>query len=511
MDDLPIELLNSNSPPTNLQIDQVRKLILERREQAHDLQSRYAITQAVLADIAFRQKAAEQDLTLLNKLLSPVRRIPSEILAEIFQYCLEHSRSSGPHHLIDDPRVAPILLSHVCAFWRSVAVNTPRLWDRPTFIFKSAHQTVPILHNIVERSSPHLIAVGIRRDSQATQHRTPRDILTALTTVSGFIDRVKRLQLELVIPGFDDLLGLFPPLFPCLHRLTLDAASRTLRQPIPAGVLEFFGRSPSLSELFIHAESSILTDSIVPRFPWVQLTDLHISTRLDLFSARSILARCTNLRSCSFTALISNNIPRPVVNPPTTVLRELHKLTVRRSMRGLHTSHAFFDIFVLPYLRHLDIDLFNWPRGGPLSLQQRSKFTLTCLTLRDIDADFGTTIAFLQRSPTIAELRLHNFSDQGIITALACPPSHIPVLLPHLTRLAIEMPFSDAFVEDGEELLEMLESRWDLALRPQSLPAFARLQHVDLRIGGDPFSFDVEERIRHLVSVGVLNDHTERC
>jgi len=50
--------------------------------------------------------------------------IPNEIVAEIFLYCLPISKFHRPN-----PRLAPILLTHVCCSWRVFARQYGPLWS----------------------------------------------------------------------------------------------------------------------------------------------------------------------------------------------------------------------------------------------------------------------------------------------------------------------------------------------------------------------------------------------
>ncbi|KAJ7133616.1 hypothetical protein C8R44DRAFT_611100 [Mycena epipterygia] len=85
-----------------------------------------------LAQIA-RQTTEEKELTSLAcanhlntvdahmALLSPMRRVPLDILQEIFLCCFDSARSS-----VIDAREAPMLLGCICRHWRSIAYSTPR-------------------------------------------------------------------------------------------------------------------------------------------------------------------------------------------------------------------------------------------------------------------------------------------------------------------------------------------------------------------------------------------------
>ncbi|KAJ7745555.1 hypothetical protein DFH07DRAFT_721446, partial [Mycena maculata] len=69
------------------------------------------------------------DLAILDAAISPIRRIAPEIMAEILQVCCaQHSKSNPFDHSLDNPLVPPIVLTHVCSFWYTVAMSTPCLW-----------------------------------------------------------------------------------------------------------------------------------------------------------------------------------------------------------------------------------------------------------------------------------------------------------------------------------------------------------------------------------------------
>ncbi|KAF9480564.1 hypothetical protein BDN70DRAFT_877394 [Pholiota conissans] len=70
----------------------------------------------------------------------PIENLPIDVLREIFTLCL-------PRIPLDDafqPNLheAPMLLCHICSFWRMVALTTPTLWNRLTYCF-TVHQTTP--------------------------------------------------------------------------------------------------------------------------------------------------------------------------------------------------------------------------------------------------------------------------------------------------------------------------------------------------------------------------------
>ncbi|KAJ6448699.1 hypothetical protein C8R45DRAFT_791010, partial [Mycena sanguinolenta] len=58
-----------------------------------------------------------------TRILSPLRRMPAEILREIFSWTLP------PVDNFFSSADCPWILTHVCATWRAVALSQPSLWS----------------------------------------------------------------------------------------------------------------------------------------------------------------------------------------------------------------------------------------------------------------------------------------------------------------------------------------------------------------------------------------------
>ncbi|KIM39579.1 hypothetical protein M413DRAFT_415564, partial [Hebeloma cylindrosporum] len=58
-------------------------------------------------------------------LLSPIRRLPLDIMENIFLCCLPTQRNPAMSTL-----EAPLKLGRICSSWRSFAYSCPRLWAR---------------------------------------------------------------------------------------------------------------------------------------------------------------------------------------------------------------------------------------------------------------------------------------------------------------------------------------------------------------------------------------------
>ncbi|KAF8910610.1 hypothetical protein CPB84DRAFT_1231141 [Gymnopilus junonius] len=70
------------------------------------------------------QEESRNSIRILNSALAPIRRLPPEVLTEIFRLCLPKEkfiRPSASH--------APLLLTQVCSAWRTICISSATLWS----------------------------------------------------------------------------------------------------------------------------------------------------------------------------------------------------------------------------------------------------------------------------------------------------------------------------------------------------------------------------------------------
>ncbi|KAJ3936099.1 MAG: hypothetical protein NXY57DRAFT_987197, partial [Lentinula lateritia] len=83
-----------------------------------------ARTQLVLDGLLRQKEKINNYIGAHQALMSPIRQIPSETLADIFVWCLPADRNA-----VRSLKEAPLLLTTICRNWRQVALDTPRLWN----------------------------------------------------------------------------------------------------------------------------------------------------------------------------------------------------------------------------------------------------------------------------------------------------------------------------------------------------------------------------------------------
>ncbi|EPQ51086.1 hypothetical protein GLOTRDRAFT_25099, partial [Gloeophyllum trabeum ATCC 11539] len=70
-----------------------------------------------------RRESLVSSITRCKSVLAPIRRLPPEILGRVFFFALPEV-----DYVPMRKDAAPMLLTHVCKFWRDVAMFTPDLW-----------------------------------------------------------------------------------------------------------------------------------------------------------------------------------------------------------------------------------------------------------------------------------------------------------------------------------------------------------------------------------------------
>lgn len=116
-------------PPTPDTLHHARLHLDATRTSMADLDSKIHDAEAALAQIIHDAKCAiakmeaekaklSEEETRTKAYLSPIRRLPAELLREIFMWNFEEHASCA------------WVLSAVCPSWRRLALRTPKLWSK---------------------------------------------------------------------------------------------------------------------------------------------------------------------------------------------------------------------------------------------------------------------------------------------------------------------------------------------------------------------------------------------
>ncbi|KAF9052555.1 hypothetical protein BDP27DRAFT_1242606, partial [Rhodocollybia butyracea] len=119
-------VIGTNHVPSSAELDQLQDLLVEPQHELKRLQSEICRLQSLLDALLSEKNGVETYIEAHRTLMSPIRRIPSETLGEIFMHCLP---SDTHPFAVRDMKQAPLLITTICRHWRCVAIDTPILWS----------------------------------------------------------------------------------------------------------------------------------------------------------------------------------------------------------------------------------------------------------------------------------------------------------------------------------------------------------------------------------------------
>ncbi|KAG1738479.1 hypothetical protein EDB19DRAFT_1713706 [Suillus lakei] len=284
---------------------------------------------------------------------SPILCLPTEILSQIFLYCLPDDE-----YLLPSTRLAPVQLSGVCRRWRDIAVDMPSLWCR------------------------------VRLDLGNYDWRRA-------LCYDSFLKRSRGRALSLALEDYDyQLRELLQPYSPQITSLSLRVSSFS-----PFITADF----PALQELTVYMHAP-LHDSL-SRLPY-NLHTLRIKnvewcdraflsslgplalTGLDAFLL--VLRLCPDLSSLTVTASFL-----PMTTSAAFTHTELHSLRIcGYFFTGPNQNLGLFDAITLPNLRSLEArNMEGWFHDEFKIFLTRSECRLERLTCSG-----GTLITDVQRA-----------------------------------------------------------------------------------------------------------------
>ncbi|KAF9267050.1 hypothetical protein L218DRAFT_856841, partial [Marasmius fiardii PR-910] len=109
-------LLDTNYSPTFQESKEILTLLKESQANLERIQTQ-------IEKLEIQRLQIQRFVAKHRALLSPIRRVPADILGEIFFHSLP--TDSLPTRCSHS---SPLLLSSICRSWRTVLLNTPRLW-----------------------------------------------------------------------------------------------------------------------------------------------------------------------------------------------------------------------------------------------------------------------------------------------------------------------------------------------------------------------------------------------
>ncbi|KAJ7731339.1 hypothetical protein DFH07DRAFT_847509 [Mycena maculata] len=117
--------LGTSYCPQNAEVTEIKAFLVEPTFRWKSLNDEIADMQRIINKLAEERDALGAYIETHKALISPLRRMPLDIIQEIFSACIPTHRNC-----VMSSKEPPVLLGRICRAWRAISLSTPRLWSR---------------------------------------------------------------------------------------------------------------------------------------------------------------------------------------------------------------------------------------------------------------------------------------------------------------------------------------------------------------------------------------------
>ncbi|KAJ7472621.1 hypothetical protein FB451DRAFT_1089498 [Mycena latifolia] len=487
------DLLHTNAVPSDTECQRIHELLTGPRKEVDKITSEIERLQTLINELAGKRANLIEFIDAHLALVSPARRLPEDVVAEIFAAALPSDRNA-----VMSGDESPLLLCHICRAWRRLALATPRLWATLHIVAPGTPSELLEIDECINawlsRSGSLPLSISIVR-CQTTAFEF--DISKLVKTLMRFSNRWNHLHLLLAShSSFEPLATLSADDVPLLQSVIIDGFSQWLpHADIDSDIMSFM--STNILRLSLRSVHSL-------DFPvrWDQLRHLAIGnhpepyTRLQAASAVEVLAilrQCPDLETCTVSIDGARDADQPLCR-----MEKLWQLCVT----GLGSSLEFFRALVLPNLRSLEyyapIDHDEVPLSLTPILTSTNHIERLSLSASVPSSAFAEILRLI---PGLQELTVQSepiatppdFDDD--LVAVLTPSTSDPrkTLCPHLRVLNL----LDFFNPTDQRLLELIRAR--TGTHPQQVVNLASIRAIFLR----PMEVDIIPMLQTLIGDGL--------
>ncbi|PPQ70456.1 hypothetical protein CVT26_013903, partial [Gymnopilus dilepis] len=380
--------LNTNYVPTALDRAHIRSLLEEPKAEVEQLDNEIARLQAELDVVQADHDTLEEYIQAHYDLLSPFRRLPDDILREIFLWCLPTT-----HNALMCSSEPPLLLGRVCSRWRALTFSTPRLWA-------SLHIPLPIppaqnglphnlpvdkytelcnefadrfklhcvaIHDWLTRSGTCLLSLSLNPlDMITSSNRYTEYIKTYLSIILPFSSRWQSLEFSVPSGEISKILAsLRPSSLPKLEYLHLKFPRRA--SPPHDGQWQKSGllttRSLRVLQLSLFPFPMSTIEADFSKITHLILADIvsspryaHLNRKFTIDETYKLFVRCPNLLHVVIDVI--DNAEAYNLHPDPLGLPHLESVTI---VDGAQRIDTLLECLDLPSLRVVSYHTTFWP------------------------------------------------------------------------------------------------------------------------------------------------------
>ncbi|KAJ6471906.1 hypothetical protein C8R45DRAFT_414324 [Mycena sanguinolenta] len=436
-------LLNSNEVPVESELPTVESTISK-------IDASLAIIGNEILGLHYRIKELNEERDRLSSyraqncaILSPLRRMPPEILAEIFSW-------TAPKQIQrrrDTPRPKlpwPWALTRISRRWRDIVVSTPSLWSRVVIDFEAyptPSYSLPMLEAQIARAQKLKIHLYGSEFESSSKYQV--EMFRYLAQHSSRWEEFYFHSTRALSPLLADIRGQVPS----LRVLRIQWNDDRDDSDGAAEPIDFVESAPSLVDVGVFNAFTPMPISL----PAHQLTRYELRAPWDMHKA--ILTRAPNLVEAHIDVRFGNESwldTGEIIDLPELDRLYTSTLGVLRYIRtpvlqGLALSPSSADrTFIVSELK---------------SFLSRSACTLRRLCLSQLRYS-DIAIAILKTIPSLTEFGImlftFNFGLENLMEELGARFASEAIVAPQLSTVL----FGNTYRTSGSAFAEMVESRW---------------------------------------------------
>ncbi|KAJ7739592.1 hypothetical protein B0H16DRAFT_1568538, partial [Mycena metata] len=358
-----------------------------------ELESQIASVDEATVFLSRRRTELLQSLKKVQTLRAPIRRLPPEILQEIFTFAVSAAFDFGDISEVTPPvyNFAPWLLTRVCHYWSTVALQTPALWAMVFLDLDTLGQRgmVPLTELLLTRSRN--VPLSVKIFCQDFENR--RDPILDLAISHS--DRWRIVDLYMSVPCLNQFVTLHGHLSSLTTLLLSIDLAEEEETDLDAAFWDAFAVAPNLRHLQAHSWDKFGFRASPFTLAWDQLTQLS-ATFASNTEALFILAKLANMVECKLAFTTTNPLPIASTTIRLPHLRFLALQNEEDDFPHIQTETMRKRPFLLDFL--------ETPALQSLTIRETADETgVAALITRSNCAAFLTTLRFHSSATEIAQ------------------------------------------------------------------------------------------------------------
>ncbi|KIM41494.1 hypothetical protein M413DRAFT_149619, partial [Hebeloma cylindrosporum] len=362
-------LLQNNDAPAEKTILEVAESLKVPLNELREIEKEIQRLNELMEIMNAKRRSIQKIIDDHNVILAPARRLPQDVLHEIFLNCLPTHRNPNVEF-----SESPLLLTRICSSWRAIALSSPRMWSKVHIVLPrfSSGDTARrqrfadavllkcnILRKWLGQSGTFPLSLSITHPGACAMEYEPARAMFNL--LLSFADRWSDVQLSMSEDVYHKLQGKMDPTkFSSLKSLDITLHTKYYGNNVHSPPIQLLA-APNLCRLAISAIWTTLrmTRNLVQPI-WNNITHITLSSITDKYLPL-LLKKSYNLVFGDFRVNPSPWDAEPLVDQEETPLPRLESLSIDDS-GAQETMDALFNAIKAPALSKLSYR-WSYPSG----------------------------------------------------------------------------------------------------------------------------------------------------